>query len=47
MLRSRSDKVVAGKMIAALKRAYPEAKCSLVHRNPLELLVATILSAWI
>jgi endonuclease-3 len=32
-------------MIALLKRAYPEAACSLMHRNPLELLVATILSA--
>jgi endonuclease-3 len=34
-----------GKILAALKRAYPDAKCSLEHRNPLELLVATILSA--
>ena len=28
-----------------LRRAYPEAKCALEHRTPLELLVATILSA--
>ncbi|HEX8000344.1 MAG TPA: endonuclease III [Pyrinomonadaceae bacterium] len=28
-----------------LKRAYPEARCSLDYTNPLELLVATILSA--
>ena len=35
----------AGKIISALKRAYPEARCSLNHSNPLELLVATILSA--
>lgn len=28
-----------------LKRAYPDAHCSLDHRNPFELLVATILSA--
>ncbi|MFN2530344.1 MAG: endonuclease III [Pyrinomonadaceae bacterium] len=28
-----------------LKRAYPDAKCSLNHSNPFELLVATILSA--
>jgi endonuclease-3 len=28
-----------------LGRAYPDARCSLVHSNPLELLVATILSA--
>jgi endonuclease-3 len=30
---------------AALERAYPDAECSLDHRTPLELLVATILSA--
>ena len=35
----------AGKIIAALKKTYPQASCSLDHRNPLELLVATILSA--
>jgi endonuclease-3 len=28
-----------------LKRAYPDAKCSLNHSNPFELLIATILSA--
>src|SRR6185312_9451951 len=28
-----------------LKKVYPQAKCSLDHRNALELLVATILSA--
>ena len=28
-----------------LKTAYPDAKCALDHRSPLELLVATILSA--
>jgi endonuclease-3 len=28
-----------------LERAYPDAKCALDHHNPLELLVATILSA--
>jgi endonuclease-3 len=32
-------------IIAALNRAYPQAHCELDHRNPLELLVATILSA--
>ncbi len=30
---------------AALQKTYPNAKCALVHANPLELLVATILSA--
>ena len=33
------------KIIQRLKIAYPEAKCALQHKNPLELLVATILSA--
>jgi len=33
------------KIIGALKKAYPEAKCSLEHGEPLQLLVATILSA--
>jgi endonuclease III len=33
------------KILAALKRAYPEAKTSLDYKNTLQLLVATILSA--
>src|SRR5205809_5644347 len=33
------------KIIRLLKRAYPNAKCSLNHSNAFELLVATILSA--
>jgi endonuclease-3 len=32
-------------IIAALKKQYPSARCSLDHGNPLQLLVATILSA--
>jgi endonuclease-3 len=32
-------------IIAALKKQYPAARCSLDHGNPLQLLVATILSA--
>jgi len=32
-------------VIQKLKRRYPDATCALDHRNPLELLVATILSA--
>jgi len=35
----------ARRVVRALKRAYPEVRCALVHRNPYELLVATILSA--
>ena len=33
------------KILNALKQAYPDAACSLAFTNPLELLVATILSA--
>lgn len=33
------------KIISALKRVYPDAHCELDHANPLQLLVATILSA--
>ena len=34
-----------GTIIRKLKRYYPDAHCALHHSNPLELLVATILSA--
>jgi len=34
-----------GEIITLLKKRYPDAKCALNHKNPLELLVATILSA--
>jgi endonuclease-3 len=33
------------KIVRLLKRAYPDAKCSLNHSNAFELLIATILSA--
>ena len=33
------------KIISALKRTYPDAHCELVFSNPLQLLIATILSA--
>lgn len=39
-LKNRLEKVLAG-----LKATYPEAHCELVHSSPLELLIATILSA--
>jgi endonuclease-3 len=32
-------------ILKRLKKTYPDAHCALVHRNPYELLVATILSA--
>jgi endonuclease-3 len=35
----------AKKIIRKLRRAWPDAHCALQHRNPLQLLVATILSA--
>ncbi len=35
----------ATRIVAALNEAYPDATCSLDHRSPLQLLVATILSA--
>jgi len=38
-------KTRARKIIARLKREYPDATCALNHHNALELLVATILSA--
>src|SRR5215813_15136732 len=44
-MASRSEKQRTKKIIALLKKAYPDAKCSLNHSNPLELLIATILSA--
>ncbi|HZG53457.1 MAG TPA: endonuclease III [Pyrinomonadaceae bacterium] len=39
------EKKRAGKIIGQLKRAYPDARCSLNYSTPLELLIATILSA--
>jgi endonuclease-3 len=36
---------VKGAILPILKRTYPAAKCSLDYENPLQLLVATILSA--
>ncbi len=47
MPRESSDakKVRVTKLIAGLKKAYPDAHCELDHSNPLELLIATILSA--
>lgn len=35
----------AQKIVRALKKTYPDATCALNHGNPLELLIATILSA--
>ena len=42
---SADPKVQARQVIRELKRLYPKATCALVHENPFQLLVATILSA--
>src|SRR3954451_1883611 len=42
-VQARAERVRA--VLPILKRTYPAAKCSLNYNNPLELLVATILSA--
>ncbi len=42
-MNSAADRIAP--IIRKLKKQYPHAKCSLDYRNPLELLVATILSA--
>jgi endonuclease-3 len=39
------EKKRARKIVSRLRKAYPDARCSLNHASPLELLVATILSA--
>jgi len=38
-------KAQAARVVRQLKADYPDAKCALHHKNPFELLVATILSA--
>lgn len=44
--KTQADRAArAAAILPILKRAYPDARCSLDHSGPLELLVATILSA--
>ncbi len=45
MAASTPEKRHAAKVTRALRKDYPDAKCALDHRTPLQLLVATILSA--
>lgn len=50
MVRSSTDKLAEAKryarqVVKLLDRHYPEPECALVHDNPLELLISTILSA--
>ena len=44
-MANNPEKERTRKIIVQLKKAYPDAKCSLNHSSPLELLIATILSA--
>ena len=41
----RNGRARTSRILRALARLYPDATCELVHRNPFELLIATILSA--
>lgn len=45
MVAITQSKRHAAKITKALRAEYPVAQCALVHDNPLELLIATILSA--
>ena len=42
---NKMDPAQVDKILKILKKIYPEANCALVHENPLQLLVSTILSA--
>jgi endonuclease III len=41
----KTAKARIARIVKELKEAYPDAECALSHKNPLQLLVATILSA--
>jgi len=49
MKKARTETVCtrpyARRVLAGLKKAYPEVFCALIHENPFQLLAATILSA--
>ncbi|MGE0755482.1 MAG: endonuclease III [Pirellulaceae bacterium] len=45
MASNRTRKRQAAQVVAGLNQEYADAECALRHRNPFELLVATILSA--
>ncbi len=45
MTGKKSGRAMAATVISRLRKLYPEATTALTHDNPLELLVATILSA--
>lgn len=43
--KSSAKAAAAAEIVARLRKHYPVAECALVHETPLELLIATILSA--
>jgi endonuclease-3 len=45
MVATTEAKRHASRIVKALRAEYPAAECALVHDNPLQLLIATILSA--
>lgn len=45
MVATKEEKQHAAKVLRRLERDYPDADCELVFRTPLQLLIATILSA--
>src|SRR5262245_11331266 len=45
MKPTRAVRLRAKKVLAALAELYPDARCALDHQTPIQLLVATILSA--
>ena len=45
MLATREEKRHAAKVLRRLEKEYPDANCALNHGSPLQLLIATILSA--
>src|SRR5437764_15443491 len=45
MKPSQAVKNRANRIVRLLAKLYPDAKCALHHDNPLQLLIATILSA--
>ncbi len=45
-MATKADRIAhASRVVAVLEKTYPDAHCELDHGNPLQLLVATILSA--
>ncbi len=43
--KTAAQRARAGKILEALEKRYPDAQCELDYKNPLQLLIATILSA--